>query len=156
MTGAAPFKYFNVQSSLALANASVKEIPLLFVATHFFPFMLACNCLFRSPTDGPVKKLGPPPPIACSGSAVSPEPPAELRRESHSPHRENTPELSLSMSRSVTSQRLASTAGLFIRQILGNTRGDRTFRLKGMRWVFPMVQSLQHLVIFRCYSQRAS
>jgi len=123
MTGAAPFKYFNVQSSLALANASVKETPLLFVAMHFFPFMLACNCLFRSPTEGPVKRLGPPPLMACSGSAVSSEPQREMSRESHSPQRENTPELSLSMSRSVTSQRLATIAGLFNRQILENTQG---------------------------------
>jgi len=154
MTGAAPFKYFNVQSSLALANAYVKEIPLLFVAMHFFPFMFACNCLFRSPTEGPVKKLTPLP-IACSGSAASSEPPWEMSWELQSPQRENTPELSLSMSRSVTSQRLASIAGLSTCQILEIIHVDRTFRLKGMRWVFPMVQSLRHRVIFHCYIQRA-
>jgi hypothetical protein len=59
----------------------------------------------------------------------------------------------LSMSRSVTSQRLASIAGLLSDVGLG---GKSTFRLKGMREVFPMVQSLRHLVIFHCYNRIAS
>jgi hypothetical protein len=152
MTGAAPFKYFKVQSSLALANASVNEIPFLFVVIYFLPLMLAFSCFFRSPRLGPVKRLDPTP-MGCSGSGMS-EPARETGRwGSQRPQREKTPEESLSMSRSVTSQRLASIAGLLSDVGL---RRVNTFRLIGMQGVFPMVQSLRHLLISHCYSRIAS